>query len=347
MRTDLAGPDPDALRPLDRAAAEDIARGLRAMADPTRVQLLGMIVGRPDGRALVGELATALGLSQPTVSHHMRIMTGEGLLARDQVGRQVWYSVVPERVGDVLETTRSDTDPIAAVVAAPVLARITDDLATRFRGTFAHETVGRYVRESYELLARQAKITRYLPSFTARFAGDRLQSLAAVDGRNATNGLFATDASGASGIPGSPGSPDVPDVPDVLFVCVQNAGRSQLASAILRSLAGDRVRVLTAGSAPAGRVNPMVVAALDEIGVPLAGEYPKPLTDEVVRAADYVITMGCGDACPVYPGRTYLDWDLADPVGLPMEGVRAIRDEIEARVRTLLGDLDRMRLPTT
>ena len=120
-----------------------------------------------------------------------------------------------------------------------------------------------------------------------------------------------------------------------------------MASAILRSLAGDRVRVLTAGSAPAGRVNPMVVAALDEIGVPLAGEYPKPLTDEVVRAADYVITMGCGDACPVYPGRMYLDWDLADPVGLPMEGVRAVRDEIEARVRALLADLDRMRRPTT
>ena len=161
---------------------------------------------------------------------------------------------------------------------------------------------------------------------------------------------------GARGVPGAsdvpdvrdvPGVPGAPDVPEVLFVCVQNAGRSQLASAILRSLAGERVRVLTAGSAPAGRVNPMVVAALDEIGVPLAGEYPKPLTDEVVRAADYVITMGCGDACPVYPGRTYLDWDLADPVGLPMEGVRAIRDEIEERVRTLLADLDRMRPATT
>ncbi|MDY7541728.1 MULTISPECIES: metalloregulator ArsR/SmtB family transcription factor [unclassified Cryobacterium] len=350
MRTDPAEATEDELRPLDRAAAEDIARSLRAMADPTRVQLLGMIVGRPDGRALVGELATALGLSQPTVSHHMRIMTEEGLLARDQVGRQVWYSVVPERVGDVLETTRNVDDTIAAVVAVPVLARITDDLATRFRGTFSHETVERYVQESYELLARQAKITRYLPSFTARFAGDRLRSLAAAEGRTATDDRLRTDAPGipgASDVSDVHGIPGVPDVPEVLFVCVQNAGRSQLASAILRSLAGERVRVLTAGSAPAGRVNPMVVAALDEIGVPLAGEYPKPLTDEVVRAADYVITMGCGDACPVYPGRTYLDWDLADPVGLPMEGVRAIRDEIEARVRALLADLDRMPPATT
>jgi arsenate reductase (thioredoxin) len=125
----------------------------------------------------------------------------------------------------------------------------------------------------------------------------------------------------------------------VLFVCVQNAGRSQIAAAILRSLAGDRVRVLTAGSEPAESVNPLVVAALDEIGVPLAGEYPKPLTDEVVRAADYVITMGCGDACPVYPGRRYLDWELPDPVGLSLDGVRAVRDEIDGRVRTLLAEL--------
>jgi arsenate reductase len=318
MRYDPAETTGDELRPLERNVAEDIARSLRAMADPTRVQLLGMIVARPDGRALVGELATALGLSQPTVSHHMRIMADEGLLTREQIGRQVWYSVVPERVGDVVETTRIDGNSIAASAAAPVLARITDDLTTRFRGTFSPETIERYVRESYELLAGQARITRYLPSFTARFAGDRLRSLAVADDR------FGKD------------------VPDVLFVCVQNAGRSQLASAILRSLAGERVRVLTAGSAPAGKVNPMVVAALDEIGVPLDGEYPKPLTEEVVRAADYVITMGCGDACPVYPGRTYLDWDLADPVGLPMQGVRAIRDEIEARVRLLLADLDRV-----
>ncbi len=299
-------------RARDRAAAEDIARGLRAMADPTRVQLLGLIVARPGGRALVGELATTLGLTQPTVSHHMRIMAKEGLLAREQLGRQVWYFVVPDRIADVIESTRSQHDPIAAVVAPHVLVRITKDLAIRFHEVFSAETIGRYVQESYELLARQAKITRYLPSLTARFAGDRLRALAAADGR-------LTRA-----------------VPEVLFVCVQNAGRSQMASALLRSLAGDRVRVLTAGSEPAGTVNPLVVAALDEIGVPLAGEYPKPLTDEVVRAADYVITMGCGDACPIYAGRTYLDWDLADPVGLPLEGVRVIRDEIDARVRALL-----------
>ena len=116
-------------------------------------------------------------------------------------------------------------------------------------------------------------------------------------------------------------------------MCVQNAGRSQMAAAILRHLAGDRVHVRTAGSAPADAVRSVVVTALDEIGVPIGGEFPKPLTDEVVRAADVVVTMGCGDACPVYPGRRYLDWELEDPVGLPLARVRVIRDEIERHVR--------------
>jgi ArsR family transcriptional regulator len=127
--------------------------------------------------------------------------------------------------------------------------------------------------------------------------------------------------------------------PEVLFVCVQNAGRSQLAAGILRQLAGDRVSVRTAGSAPAPEVRATIVTALDEIGVPLGGEFPKPLTDDVVRAADVVVTMGCGDACPVYPGRRYLDWDLDDPVGKPLQVVRAIRGDIETRVRSLLAEI--------
>jgi arsenate reductase len=301
--------------PIERQAAEEIARNLRAMADPTRIQLLGLIVESPGGRALVGQLADELGLSQPTVSHHVRLMLLEGLLQREQIGREVWYSITPARMADVVESVRSDNDPVSAVVAPPVLKRIAEDLAARFAGTFSAETVNRYVEESYELLSNQARITRYLPSLTGRFAADRLRALAAADG-------IATE-----------------HVPEVLFVCVQNAGRSQIASAILRSLAGDQVRVLTAGSEPAAAVNQVVVSVLDEIGVSLDGEYPKPLTDEVVRAADYVITMGCGDACPVYPGRKYLDWDLADPVGLPLDGVRAVRDDIEARVRGLLAEI--------
>ena len=280
------------------------------MADPTRIQILSLIVDAPDGRRPVTELADELGLTQPTVSHHLRLMTDEGLLERTQHGRQAWYSVVPSRATDVFDSVR--TDPAAAVVSQPVLRRIATDLARRFSGIFSTETIADYVRESYELLAHRATVTRYLPSLTARFAAERLHALATADG-------LVSD-----------------DIPDVLFVCVQNSGRSQLASAILRSLAGETVRVLTAGSQPAGSINPKVIAALDEVGIPIASEYPKPLTDEVVRAADYVITMGCGDACPIYPGIRYLDWDLPDPSRLSLEGVRGVRDEIDARVRVLL-----------
>jgi arsenate reductase (thioredoxin) len=300
-------------RPMPRDEAERIARTLRAMADPTRVQLLSLIVAAPDGRRPVTELADALGLSQPTVSHHLRIMSDDGLLDREQQGRLVWYSVAPDRLSDVVESVR--VDPVASVVAAPVLDRIARDLTPVFTGVVSAETVTDVVRSSYELLAARAHITRYLPSLTAQFAAERLRAIGQVSGR------------GRDG------------APSVLFVCVRNAGRSQLASAILRSLAGDGVRVLTAGSEPASAVHPLVVAALDEIGVPLGAEFPKPLTDEVVRAADVVITMGCGDACPVYPGKRYLDWELPDPAGLTMDGVRSVRDEIESRVRLLLSEL--------
>lgn len=129
------------------------------------------------------------------------------------------------------------------------------------------------------------------------------------------------------------------DVPEVLFVCVHNAGRSQMAAGLLDRAAQGRVHVRSAGSAPSDEIHGNVRAAMDEIGVDLSKEFPKPLTDEVVRATDVVITMGCGDACPVYPGKRYLDWDLPDPQGQPMENVRAIRDEIDRRVRALLEEL--------
>ena len=129
------------------------------------------------------------------------------------------------------------------------------------------------------------------------------------------------------------------DAPEVLFVCVHNAGRSQMAAGLLQKLGGDSVRVRTAGSDPAERINPAAVEAMDEVGVDLSQEFPKPLTDEFVQAADVVITMGCGDACPVLPGKRYEDWELEDPAGKGIGEVRRIRDEIEARVETLLGEL--------
>jgi arsenate reductase (thioredoxin) len=131
----------------------------------------------------------------------------------------------------------------------------------------------------------------------------------------------------------------VKGVPEVLFVCVQNAGRSQMAAGLLNHRAQGKVHVRSAGSEPAEKINPTVVEAMAELGIDLGEEFPKPLTDEVVRAADAVITMGCGDACPIYPGKRYLDWELEDPAGKDLETVRAIRDEIDRRVQTLLVEL--------
>ena len=127
--------------------------------------------------------------------------------------------------------------------------------------------------------------------------------------------------------------------PEVLFVCVHNAGRSQIAAGYLDRLAGDRVSVRTAGSEPAEKINPVVVEAMEEVGIDLSKEFPKPLTDDAVRAADVVITMRCGDACPIYPGKRYEDWELEDPAGKDLETVRQIRGEIEGRVRSLVDEL--------
>lgn len=285
-------------------------RELTSLGDPTRARIVRLIRDSPDGRALVGRLADALRLRQPTVSHHMKALAADGIVLRHPEGRVVWYSLDPrnaERVDALLghDAARAET--------ALDLPRIVEDLAERYRGTFSAETVERYVSESHELLSSDSP-TPLLGSRIAAFATLRLDALARS---KATHHA----------------------VPEVLFVCVENAGRSQLAAGILRQLAGDRVIVRTAGSAPADAVRATIVTALDEIGVPLGGEFPKPLTDEAVRAADVVVTMGCGDACPVYPGRRYLDWDIEDPVGKPLQSIRAIRDDIDARVRALLAEL--------
>lgn len=129
------------------------------------------------------------------------------------------------------------------------------------------------------------------------------------------------------------------DVPEVLFVCIHNAGRSQMAAALLDHYAQGRVRVSSAGSEPADKVNPAVAEALAEVGLDISKEFPKRLTDDAVQAADAVITMGCGDACPFYPGKRYLDWQVDDPAGRPIEEVRPIRDEIDRRVQELLEEL--------
>jgi arsenate reductase len=134
--------------------------------------------------------------------------------------------------------------------------------------------------------------------------------------------------------------PIVTDPPTVLFLCVHNAGRSQMAAGWMRHLAGDHLRVRSGGSEPADRVNPSVVQAMSEVGIDIVGEFPKPWTDEAVRAADVVVTMGCGDSCPYVPGTRYVDWELDDPAGKPVEAVRPVRDEIERRVRGLMAELN-------
>jgi len=293
-------------------SANGAGTGIRLLTDPTRMRILGLIQESPDGRALVGHLAAELELTQPTVSHHVKLLHDAGVLDRVPEGRVAWYSIAPSAADRVHEVLRTDA---AAHASAEVLARVASDLADRFAGVFSPETVGRYVRESHDLLVDRSGLTRYVPSRTAAFAAERLDALARQD----------------AAVHAGP--------PEVLFVCVQNAGRSQIAAALLRQLGGDRVHVRTAGSEPAPEVRSSIVAALDEIGVPIGGEFPKPLTDEVVRAADVVVTMGCGDACPVYPGRRYLDWELDDPAGLPLPQVRAIRDDIDGRVRGLLEEL--------
>nr|WP_029537742.1 arsenate reductase ArsC [Rhodococcus erythropolis] len=196
-----------------------------------------------------------------------------------------------------------------------VLSRTAHDLAAKYVGVFSAQTVERYVFESYTALRRTAKIHTHLTSLAARFAADRLTALAQSSGALAK------------------------DVPEVLFVCVHNAGRSQMAAALLDYHARGRVHVRSAGSAPVHEINPAVTAAMAEIGIDLADEFPKPLTDDVVAAADCVVSMGCGDACVVYPGKRYLDWALDDPDGQPLEVVRAIRDDLDARVIALLTEL--------
>src|SRR5215510_380900 len=134
-----------------------------------------------------------------------------------------------------------------------------------------------------------------------------------------------------------PRRPAMPDKPSVLFVCVHNAGRSQMAAGWLRHLAGDRITVYSGGSEPADQFNPSAVAAMAEVGIDITAEFPKPWTDEIVRASDVVVTMGCGDACPLFPGKRYEDWELDDPAGLDVAAVRRIRDEIDRRVQILVG----------
>jgi protein-tyrosine-phosphatase len=190
-----------------------------------------------------------------------------------------------------------------------------DRLAGEFKGIFSPETVSKCAFESLQAF-EQSRLVEFVPLLTYRFTRERLLALAQVEG-------LVTK-----------------EMPEVLFVCVHNAGRSQMAAALTAALSDGRVHVRSAGSAPASEINPAVLEVMNEVGLNLSIEYPKPLTDEVVRAADVVITMGCGDACPLYPGKEYHDWQIDDPEGAALPRVREIRNSIQSRVEELLRKLE-------
>jgi arsenate reductase len=195
------------------------------------------------------------------------------------------------------------------------LNRVVAALAEKYTGVFATETIERVVFESYASLLRSGTKATSVTVFAEKFSRDRLRALATAKGSIAK------------------------EKPEVLFVCVQNAGRSQMAMALMSSLSNGAINVRSAGSMPASEVSEKTIAVMKEIGLDLSEAFPKPLTDDVVQAADVVITMGCGDACPLYPGKKYLDWDLSDPADLDLDGVRKVRNEIQSLVEALIGDL--------
>jgi protein-tyrosine-phosphatase len=188
-------------------------------------------------------------------------------------------------------------------------------LGRDFAGVYGPETIERFLHSSFDQFATAATVPTFLPLLAERFARQRLRALAKVEGLR--------DDGKAT----------------VLFLCTHNAGRSQMALGFFTHLAGDTAVAWSGGSEPGIDVNPAAVAAMRERGIDISGEFPRPWTDETVRAADVVITMGCGDACPVFPGKRYEEWVLDDPAGLDISSVRPIRDEIERRVHDLLDDL--------
>jgi arsenate reductase (thioredoxin) len=318
----------------------------RALGDPLRWRIVELLSTE---QLCVAHLAEELDIAQPLVSHHLKVLRQVGLIEPDRYRYWTYYRLRPgalvrlaATLGLVARSAPSGTacrrrilgtDPTALSMPArspqgdpampdgqldptsrATFAHSIESLHEEFRGIYSLETIERFVDESIDRLSG-ARVVDFIPPFVHRFARERLRALAQAQGAI------------------------VRDVPEVLFVCVHNAGRSQMAAALLDHHGKGNVHVRSAGSAPADQINPAVAAAMDEWGIDLSREFPKPLTDEFVQAADVVITMGCGDACPIYPGKRYEDWELEDPAGQPVEVVRRIRDDIDTRVQVLLAEL--------
>ncbi|MBL7486710.1 arsenate reductase ArsC [Frankia sp. AgB1.9] len=208
-------------------------------------------------------------------------------------------------------TGLSGLDPTSLHTLTATARRLAHDYDT----TFEAVEVGQVLADSYRLLARTARVTVFLPTLAERLTRERLEALAA------TRGLIPKR------------------VPEVLFVCVHNAGRSQMAAALTRHYASTALHIRTGGSDPGTQIHPEVIAAMKDIGLSLDEEFPKPLTDDILAAADVVITMGCGDRCPYMPGKRYEDWPIDDPATASVDQVAAIRDDIDHRVRDLVASL--------
>lgn len=306
-------------------AATAVASTLKALSDPLRLRMLSAIASDPRGESCVCDLAELADVSQPTVSHHLKVLKNVGVLTSERRGTWVWYRIHPDRrraVTALLDSFAPATvsEPRREDPTDAGLRPDFDDRVTRLADELAAEApeldpnvVLTTVRESYTSLARTARVTSALAPLTERFARQRLSDL-------------TRERDGS--------------VPQVLFVCVANAGRSQLAAALVNELGAGRIVARSAGSNPADVIHPHVRSILAEIEGDAASErFPKPLTDDAVRAADVVVTMGCGDVCPIIPGVRYDDWAVGDPALASREGVEAIRDDIAARVRVLVDDL--------
>ena len=228
--------------PLDEAEAAALVSGLKALADPVRLRIISMLATSPTHEVCACVFPEALGRAQPTISHHLGLLTKAGLITRQQRGKWAWFRLVPDRLEDIRRSLGEGTEPLVAK-------------------------------------------------------------------------------------------------PTVLMLCVHNAGRSQMAAGFLRHRAGDQIEVLSAGSAPGDSLNPTAVEAMAEVGIDITDQQPQRWTDEMARRADVVVSMGCGDECPVVPGTRVLDWDLADPAGQDLAFTRAVRDDISDRVDGLIAEL--------
>lgn len=311
--------------PLDAVSAEDRARQLEALTDPMTLRVLSALAVFEAGAGTVEAVAADLSMGTADVESRVRTLLDCGLAVNAST-QHLAFSASPAAWTRFSRLFAPGVSPPGAPEPESVvweaypraIRRIAEQLTRRYRATFARETIERYVVESYEELRHSPAGQQHLPMLVNRLVVERLGDIA------------ATHLLPLAG------------VPEVLFVCVGNSGRSQIASSALIAMAGDRINVRSAGTRPSETVDSVVRRIMAEIGLHV-GAAPKELQDAMVEKADYVVTMGCGDACPVLPGRRYLDWEVPDPVGRPVDEVRVIRDQIIDMVTDLVHEIDATR----